>query len=171
MSRFNNINDSLKSTSRKYSLNLKENHENQGNIEIKNINTEKQAKGTFSVIDDTLKIAIIESSYNNNYLKKIIVNDLRNSELTINNIKIKFNIPRVGSSITSRLFIDQPTGSRVNLDAGIYYYAVDSELVDCNGWKLQKTFKAELEKQIQASCDSINLPPLTYTVFKLISEI
>ena len=86
MIRIDNIDESVKSKSRKYSLKLKDDQENYGDIEINNVNTEKQAKGTFLVSDDCLKISIIESNYNENYLKNTIINDLLDSNIAVNNI-------------------------------------------------------------------------------------
>jgi hypothetical protein len=171
MSRFDNINESIKTTRRKYSLNLKDAQENNGDIEINNVNTEKQAKGTFSVSNDILTISIIESSYNENYLKNIIINDLLDSNLAVNNIEINFNTPKVGATIATKLFLQNSIGDVVNLNKREYYNSVNSDFVNCNGWPLQKSFRARLERKEDKRCEGSNLQALTYTFFKLISEI
>lgn len=171
MSRFDNINESIKSTSRKYSLNLKDDQENNGDIEINNVNNEKQAKGTFLVNDDILKISIVESSYNEKYLKNTIFNDLIDSNIAVNNIEINFNIPKVEATIATRLHLNKNVGDVVNLNRGEYYNSVNSDFVNCNGLRLQKSFRARLERKEDKRCEGSNLQALSYTFFKLISEI
>ena len=171
MSRYSNINESIKSTSRKYSLNLKDANENIGDIELNNVNNGKQAKGKFSVNDDILKISIIESSYNDSYLKNTIIKDLLDSNIGVNNIEINFNLPKVGRTIATKLFQYKNEGYVGTLNVGQYYFSVDNDLVDCNGWQLRKSFSARLVKKIETRCEGANLPALTYTFFILIAEL
>ena len=170
MGRFDNLYESIKSTNRKYLLNFKDDQKSNGEIEINNAKTEKQAKGTFSVNEYILKISIIQSSYSENYLKNLIIYDLLDSNIEVNKIEVKFNIPKVGATIATRLYLNHNVGDVVILNKSEYYNSLNSDFVNCNGWPLQKSFEARLEKKEDKRCDDSILQAISYTYFKLTSE-
>lgn len=145
-----------------------------GRIQINHLKSNKEAHGNFKVENDILKININATTYSKSYLKKNILNDLINStEIPLNNVLIEFNLPSINKTVSTRLYIDNPPAHEIDLNSDTYYYSVNNhDMVDCNGWTLKKAYKAKFQYQIDdKKCDSINLPALSYTVFKLISEI
>jgi len=155
---------------RSYQLIWDSNAEEKGAIVLKNLKNKKEAVGKFAIEGDQIRIKINSTLYGESYLKKIILEDLLNTEVSQTNILLELNVPKIGSIITTRKFIDQlEPGAIVDLMIGTYYYSVNSDLIDCNGWQLSKSFKGVFQGQTEKSCDNGSLPSLTYTIFRLIS--
>jgi hypothetical protein len=78
---------------------------------------------------------------------------------------IQINKPKIGCTITT----DYPksnlnVGDVIDLPESTYYYSVNSDLININGWKLGNTFKGKF----LGIKDNPNKPKYPYTKFELI---
>ncbi len=80
--------------------------------------------------------------------------------------------PETGSVITTKQYIDQlAPGDIVEINRGTYFFSVDSDYIDCNGWPLNHKYKAAFIDQVKKRCEGSNLEPLPYTKFNLIEKL
>lgn len=165
----NKLKQSINST-RNYYVNWTDSKAGHGKFIVKNNKTKKEAIGKVHLAKNEIKISLDYTNYSNNYIKKIIKDDILNLNLEKERINVTMNIPQGGSIITTKEFLDAGLlpGDKVDLRMGTYYYSVNSNFLDCNGWLLDRDFSAEFIVQYQNRCGGNLLPPMQYTKFKLI---
>ncbi|MBL7845556.1 MAG: hypothetical protein KF846_13680 [Cyclobacteriaceae bacterium] len=128
--------------------------------------SKKKASGTFIFSTEGLQLNLTSSDYSNGYIKRLVMTELGSVSNNVHVVML-INIPQAGSTISTRQYIDQlQPGQSVNLAMGTYYYSVDSDVVDCNGWPLRSNFNAIFQQQVERRCNR-NTQALTYTLFTL----
>lgn len=141
-----------------------------------NLALDKHISGRLMVKGDVLVARIDKSSYNEKYARKKLRADLL--KLSIIPEAVHFDTPfslplpeaQIGNTITTKERIDQmkPGDPDVTLAAGVRYYAVDNDVLDCGGDNLRRPFQARFIDQIERGCED-NPTALPHTLFLLIS--
>ena len=162
-------------TSNSLSLDWESEPDNLVNFKAENSRLAKAIDGKLFVFDNVLIVLIITTNYSKRYTKHKLRSELQKLSINANNLlferPLAFNLrnPRVGDVVTTKRFINQlQPGQQVTLDSDTDCFAVNSDLLECNGQPLRSAFKADFIHQFDSRCGSNNLPALTYTKFRLV---
>ncbi|UOB19359.1 hypothetical protein [Abyssalbus ytuae] len=143
-----------------------------GKFTFENTQLEKTITGTLELQSDRIQAKLF---YNKNYSLKYIKSELRNilehmgSARTFLTFANHFPIP--DDYITTKFLIDELSeGDEIEIPYGTYYYSVNNDYLDCNGWPLEEKFVGQFVEQVMRGCESGTLEPLPHTVFKLIKK-
>lgn len=96
-------------------------------------------------------IQVVESNYSPSYLRIKVKNDFEANGFNLNNIHVTLNTPRPGAIVTLQATSDQPPFT-ISIPAGSYYYAINSDVIDCNGFRFWEDFDATFDSHFEDSC-------------------
>lgn len=171
LKKLNQLQRKNENSSRNYSFTWNDGLNHLGSFEINRDNTDKFVKGFIDISGSAVNIEIEKCNYKAEYIKSKILEDLSAMSIPLNDISIRLRSPAVGDTIATREGIDMLQNAQsINLPAGTYYYSLNSDLINCNGWPLYQNFRATFQKQILKRCDPA-LAPLNYTILKLTAII
>jgi hypothetical protein len=120
-------------------------------INASNLPKDKVINAIAKNIDGKHLIEIVESNYSANYVKTKVKNDLSANGFELDNIQVKLNTPKPGAVVTLEATAANPPVSRT-LPDDTYYFAINSDIIDCNGWRLWQTFDATLVSHFDGKC-------------------
>ncbi len=147
--------------------------ESQAKFELINQNLDKSVSGMLRFKDGALVAAIKSTNYiSSRYISKKINNELLELGFHHQEFSVEYDVPEIGSVITTKEFIDDlREGDEVELLGNMYYFSKDDDDVDCNGWLLRQNWMAVFIEYIERGCDGSTNYPSTYSVFEIVDAI
>lgn len=126
----------------------------------------KKASGVFVFASEAIRLELFSSDYTPSYLKRSVIQALTTVSPDLK-IDVALHLPGPGSTISTKQPMGRlKRGDVVTLSQGTYYYSVDSDVVDCNGWPLKQNFRAIFQEKVDRRC-SPSTSVLPYTLFRL----
>jgi len=102
-------------------------------------------------IDGKYLIEVVESNYSPSYVRTKVKNDLEANGFDLGNIHVTVNIPKPGAVVTLEATSAEPPFNR-SLPTDTYYFAINSAVIDCNGWRFWEDFDATFVSHFQGRC-------------------
>jgi hypothetical protein len=96
-------------------------------------------------------IQVVETTYSPNYARTKVKNDLEANGFDLGNIHVTLNTPKPGAMVTLQATSDQPPFD-ISIPAGSYYYAINSDVIDCNGFRFWEDFDATFDSHFEDRC-------------------
>lgn len=146
--------------------------DNKGKFTIQNSNRKKSFAGIFEIDDKKVKTKVLNNkNYNDKYIRSYLRNIFENGGGNRRSLIFEDYYPRIGDIITTKYLIDQLRGGEeLKLPPGTFYYSINDDYLDCNGWPLEEPFVGKYEEQVFRKCENNSFDPLPHTIFRLIHK-